>query len=131
MPGVSPEQSEKAQELVVTRDALMRAAADIGAEFVLGTDANGFHVKFGDEMTEVRRMAAVLGYSPERALQAATSRAARVIGYEDSLGTLAEGYLADFVVMRGRPWEDSAALDVANIVAVVARGRVVFGELPR
>ncbi|MFT2815513.1 amidohydrolase family protein [Leifsonia sp. A12D58] len=131
MPGVSPEQSEKAQQLVVTRDALMRAAADIGAEFVLGTDANGFHVKFGDEMAEVRRMAEVLGYSPERALQAATSRAAKVIGYEDSLGTLAPGYLADFVVMRGRPWEDAAALDVANIVAVVARGRVVFGELPR
>lgn len=129
--GVSAEQSAKAKELVVTRDALMRAAADEGADFVLGTDANGHHVAFGDQMTEIRRMAEIFGWGAERALQSATSRAAAALGRQKNLGTLAPGYLADFIVMTGRPWENIADLTVQNIVAVVSRGRVVAGTLPQ
>jgi hypothetical protein len=33
-------------------------------------------------------------------------------------------------VLRGRPWEDTGALRVENIVAVVSRGVVVQGTLP-
>jgi imidazolonepropionase-like amidohydrolase len=128
--GVSAEQSAKAGELVERRDALMRAAADAGVDFVLGTDANGHHVRFGDQMAEVRLMASIFGWTPGRALEAATTRAARAIGREPQLGRLAPGYLADFVVLRGQPWTDIAALDTANIVAVVSRGRVVEGALP-
>ncbi|MDQ1543064.1 MAG: hypothetical protein QOK08_702, partial [Actinomycetota bacterium] len=57
--GVSPEQAEKARELVGRRNGLLRAAADAGVDFVLGTDANANHVAFGDQMAEVRRMAEV------------------------------------------------------------------------
>ncbi|MCS5495676.1 amidohydrolase family protein [Cnuibacter physcomitrellae] len=127
---VSPEQSAKAAELVSRRDALMRAAADAGVDFVLGTDANGHHVDFGDQMAEVRAMAGVFGWSADRALQSATSRAAAAIGRGSSLGRLAPGYAADLVVLRGRPWDDLGALDVSRIVAVVSRGRVVAGALP-
>ena len=128
--GVSPEQSAKARELVVERDALMRAAADAGVEFVLGTDANGHHVRFGDQMEEVRQMGALFGWSASRALEAATSRAAAALGLSGRLGLLEPGLPADFVVLRGRPWEDLGALDTANIVGVVSRGRVVAGRLP-
>jgi len=108
---------------------LLRAAADAGVDFVLGTDANGSHVAFGEQMLEVRRMAEVFGWSAERALQAATSRAAAAIGRGSSLGRVQPGMLADFVVMRGRPWLDLDDLDPAGIVAVVSRGRVVAGNL--
>lgn len=126
--GADVEQAAKARALVQTRDELHRAAAELGVDFVLGTDANGFHVQFGEQMTEVREMARVFGWSAERALQAATSRAAAAIGRDD-LGRLAPGFPADFVVMRGRPWEAIDALDVGRIVAVVSRGRVVSGRL--
>lgn len=129
--GVSSEQADKAAQLVEKRDALMRAASDLGVDFVLGTDANGHHVKFGDQMAEVRLMARVFGWTPERALQAATSRASRALGLEQKLGRIAAGQLADFVVMRGRPWQNLSDLDTANIVAVVSKGEVVSGELPR
>jgi imidazolonepropionase-like amidohydrolase len=128
--GVSPEQAEKAGELVGRRDALFRAAADAGVEFVLGTDANGHHVRFGDQMEEVRLMASIFGWTPARALESATSRAARTLGASGTLGVLAPGAAADFVVLDGRPWEDIAELDVSRIVAVVSRGRVVAGALP-
>jgi imidazolonepropionase-like amidohydrolase len=127
--GVNAEQADKATQLVVKRDALLRAAADLGADFVLGTDANAHHVAFGDQMEEVRRMAGVFGWTASRALEAATSRAASAIGRAGDLGRIEAGYLADFVVLDGRPWEDIDALRVDNIVAVVSRGRVVAGSL--
>ncbi|RXZ73235.1 metal-dependent hydrolase family protein [Agromyces albus] len=128
--GVTPEQAAKASALVAERDALMRSAADAGVDFVLGTDANGHHIGFADQMAEVRAMASTLGWSAERAMQAATTRAARTIRRGDSLGRVREGFAADFVVMRGRPWRDIRELDTSGIVAVVSRGRVVAGELP-
>ena len=76
-------------------------------------------------------MARVFGWTPERALQAATSRASRALGLEQKLGRIAAGQLADFVVMRGRPWQELSDLDTANIVAVVSKGELVSGELPR
>jgi imidazolonepropionase-like amidohydrolase len=128
--GVSPEQADKAAALVVERDSRMREAAELGVDFVLGTDANGHHVDFGDQMEEVRLMAATFGWTPARALEAATSRAARAIGEEGRLGVLAPGAAADFLVMAGSPWENLAELDTSRIVAVVSRGRVVAGALP-
>ena len=127
---VTAEAMDKAARLVAVRDDLLRHAADVGVRFVLGTDANGHHVQFGDQMAEVYRMGEVLGYSPTRALVAATSDAATAIGLGESLGTLAPGHAADFLVMRGRPWEDLKDLSTDNLVAVVCRGELVYGELP-
>ncbi|WP_187977525.1 amidohydrolase family protein [Mycetocola sp. JXN-3] len=128
---VSEDQAEAAATLVHSRDAQFAVAAEAEVNFVLGTDANGFHVGFGDQLAEVRKMAEVFGWSAERALQSATSRAAAAIGRADALGRIIPGAAADFVIVRGRPWEDISDLDTARIVTVVSRGRVVSGELPR
>ncbi len=127
--GVTAEQAAKGAELVVRRDELLRQAANEGVDFVLGTDANGRHVRFGEQLDELRRMSEVLGWSAERTLQAATTRAAAAIGHPE-LGRLESGSPADFVVLRGRPWESLDSLREENIVAVVVRGRVLVGSLP-
>jgi imidazolonepropionase-like amidohydrolase len=123
--GASAEQAQKASALSEQRDAVLRAAADAGVDFVLGTDANARHVQFGDQLAEVRRMAAVFGWSAERALQAATSRAAAAIGRPD-LGRVEAGARADLVILRGKPWKNIDDLRVENIVAVFSRGVRVF-----
>jgi len=128
---VTAQAMEKAAELVAARDELFAAAARAGVRFVLGTDANGHHVRFGDQMQEVGRMTQVLGMDAETALRSATSLAARSIGLGDRVGTLAAGMGADFLVLRGRPWERIEDLRLENLVAVVSRGRVVSGALPR
>jgi len=128
---VSAEAQEKAQAVVIERNTNFAAAGRAGVRFVLGTDANGIFVKFGDQMEEVRLMAEMFGWSAERALQSATSDAADAVGLADKVGTLAAGWGADFVVLKGRPWEDITQLRTENIVAVVSRGVVVFGELPQ
>lgn len=127
--GASAEQAAKARELLERRDALLVDAARRGVDFVLGTDANGFHVRFGEQMHEVRRMAALFGWSPERALVSATSAAARAVGRGD-VGVVRPGAKADLVILRGRPWEDLDALTPGAIVAVISRGEVAAGAMP-
>jgi imidazolonepropionase-like amidohydrolase len=127
---VPAEAREKAQEVVAQRNAGFTGAGAAGIRFVLGTDANGVMVKFGDQLEEVRLMRAMFGWTAERALRAATSDAADAIGLGAKVGTLAAGFGADFVVLRGHPVSNLDDLHVDNIVAVVSRGRLVFGELP-
>lgn len=127
---VTAEAMEKAGQLVGERDALFRYAAKAGVGFVLGTDANGHHVDFGDQMAEVARMSEVFGYDATRCLRAATSSAAAAVGLAGTVGRVAAGFGADLLVIRGRPWEDLTALRTDRLVAVVSRGRVVAGELP-
>ncbi|MET0590835.1 MAG: amidohydrolase family protein [Naasia sp.] len=127
---VSLEAQEKARSVVAERDAQFTDAGRAGVRFVLGTDANGAMVRFGDQHHEIRMMAEKFAWTPDRALRAATSDAAAAVGMGSTVGTLAEGFGADFLVLRGRPWEDISDLRLENLVAVVSRGVVVSGELP-
>ena len=43
-------------------------------------------------------------------LKGATSVAAKLLRYDDELGTLESNKLADVVVLEGNPWEDLSAL---------------------
>ncbi len=127
---VSDEAQEKGRAVVEERNANFTAAAEAGVRFVLGTDANGIFVTFGDQLEELRLMQRAFGWTSERTLRAGTSDAADAIRLTGTTGRIAPGLGADFVVVRGRPWEETDQLTIENIVAVVARGVVVSGALP-
>ncbi|WP_427015986.1 amidohydrolase family protein [Pseudarthrobacter sp. P1] len=127
---ISAEAQEKAKSVVEERNKNFDGAGAAGVRFVLGTDANGFMVAFGDQMEEVRLMAAMFEWTPARALVSATSDAADAVGLGDTVGQLKAGFGADFIVIKGRPWENIADLRIENIAAVVSRGRVIAGSLP-
>ncbi|MBQ6622367.1 MAG: amidohydrolase family protein [Mogibacterium sp.] len=46
------------------------------------------------------------GYTPEEMLCQATRNSAKILGLEDRLGTIAEGKLADLVIVDGKPDEE-------------------------
>jgi imidazolonepropionase-like amidohydrolase len=125
-----PDAIEKARAVVEERDALFTDAGRAGVRFVLGTDANGRFVRFGDQLEELRMMREKFDWTSERALIAGTSDAADVVGLGSRVGTVAPGFGADFIVIAGRPWEDIDVLRPENLVAVVSRGEVVSGSLP-
>ncbi|MCR2826381.1 metal-dependent hydrolase family protein [Microbacterium sp. zg.Y909] len=127
---VSDEAAEKARAVVAERDANFAGAGAAGIRFVLGTDANGIMVRFGDQLEELRLMKRAFDWTAERALQAGTSDAADALRLTGTTGRLQPGLGADFVVVRGRPWEDIDVLTAENIVAVVARGQLVAGAIP-
>ncbi|RAJ39984.1 tryptophan 2-monooxygenase [Kitasatospora sp. SolWspMP-SS2h] len=87
------------------RQALLDAAAAVAASDVkiaFGTDAGMF--PHGENWREFPTMVST-GITPARALRAATSVAAELLGRDD-LGVLAPGRTADVVAVPGDPFED-------------------------
>jgi enamidase len=117
----------------------LREFADAGVKLVVGTDSGGpppsNSVVRDDprlqpgartlhEMDVLRRA----GLSPSAILTAATRNAAEALGIIDKVGTIADGKLADLVVLDGDFLQDFSALH--RTVAVLKGGRVVHGTLP-
>lgn len=50
------------------------------------------------------------GMAPAEAIRAATATASKVLRHEQDLGQVAEGYVADLIVVRGNPLKDVAVL---------------------
>ena len=62
------------------------------------------------------------GYSPEEALLCATRNGAEAMLMSDQIGKIKAGYLADFILVRGKPYEDIACLTAENILTAVKDG---------
>lgn len=116
------EKSKQAQE-----DALRSVgrARELGVPIAMGTDAATPYNFHGENAMELVWMAEA-GLSPMEAIVAATSTAARALGFDGWLGTLEPGKVADLVVVQGDPLENLRVLtDRRNIEAVMQSGRFV------
>jgi imidazolonepropionase-like amidohydrolase len=115
---ISAHSSAKAREIV----PMMRRSFDLalrgGVRIALGSDAGVF--PHGANAHELRAMVE-LGMTPMAAIVAATSGAADLLGLDD-VGHVAEGKLADLVVVDGDPLVD---IDVLLAPIVVVKGGVV------
>ena len=82
--------------------------------FALGTDAGvGAHGTNGHEFT---LMALWGGLTPMQSIMAGTLNAAKLLGWDDRLGTLAAGKFADVVAVPGDPLKDITAMERASFV---------------
>ncbi|MFN3218408.1 MAG: amidohydrolase family protein [Acidimicrobiales bacterium] len=63
-----------------------------------------------------------LGYSPIETLVAATRLGGELMDMGDELGVLADGYLADVLVVTGDPTEDVSVLEDADNLRVIMQG---------
>jgi hypothetical protein len=98
--------------------ALQRA----GVGILAGTGVGEPFLYTGSSLHDELELLVESGLSPAAALRAATLSAAEFMGATDSLGTVAEGKLADVVLLDADPLADIGA--VAQIRAVVAGGRL-------
>ena len=95
------------------------ALATEGLRVVFGTDAvAGAH---GQNVREAVARVEQGGQDPADLIVSMTSLAAESLGLGDEIGTLAEGYAADLVVVDGDPTLDVTAL--GNVRLVVKAGR--------
>jgi tryptophan 2-monooxygenase len=69
------------------------------------------------------------GIAPERALRAATSVAAELLGRED-IGHLAPGRCADIVAVSGNPFENIAVMEHVNFVMKAGVVQKREGDFP-
>lgn len=94
-----------------------------GVKIAMGTDAGV--MPHGTNLRELDLMCQV-GMSPMESIVATTKTAAECLGWEDRLGTLERGKLADVVVCAADPLADISSLaDVDNIKLVMQGGRVL------
>ncbi len=124
-PGIPDWIREKSKQ--VQEDALRSVgrARELGVPIAMGTDAATPYNYHGENAMELVWMAEA-GLSPMETIVAATSTAARALGFDGWLGTLEPGKVADLVVIRGNPLENLRVLtDRHNIEAVMQGGRFV------
>jgi imidazolonepropionase-like amidohydrolase len=93
-----------------------------GARIAFGTDAGVF--PHGMNARQFRIMVE-RGMTPVEALRAATSIAARAMGWGDRVGALRPGMAGDLIAVRGDPLRDVRLLE--RVEAVVLAGRLVKG----
>ncbi|HXX39350.1 MAG TPA: amidohydrolase family protein [bacterium] len=86
---------------------------------LVAAGGDGWH---GDPHSEAAGLVGA-GYTPTEALAALTTNAARLLGLEREVGSLAVGATADLVALRGDPTADIAA--IRQVAGVAQGGRLV------
>jgi imidazolonepropionase-like amidohydrolase len=96
-----------------------------GVKVVVGVDLGG--LAYPAEKN-VRELAALVeaGMTPMQAIQAVTRVNAELLGWEDRIGTVEPGKLADLVAVPGNPLDDMSVLE--RVSFVMLGGEVVKGE---
>lgn len=90
-----------------------RKAVAAGVRIGYGTDSGVY--PHGDNAKQFRYMVRY-GMTPMRAIQSATIEAARLMRWDDRVGSIAVGKMADLVIVRADPLRDIAALERIDIV---------------
>jgi imidazolonepropionase-like amidohydrolase len=93
-------------------------AIKAGVNVTAGTDYVGFPVKQG-----VRELGLLVeaGMTPMQAIQAATRVNAELLGWQDRIGTVEPGKLADIIAVPGDPLQDLALLEQVSFVMLGGR----------
>ena len=120
-------------EKALAAGAAMRNATKIAVanhvQIALGTDAGV--IPHGTNAREFGLMVEWGGLTPMAALNAGTMNAAKLLGWDARVGSLAPGKLADIVAVPGNPLAD---IHVTERVSFVMKGGVVYkgpGAEPR
>lgn len=116
--------AEKAMSLAAQHHDAFRRALRAGVRHACGTDAGTPYNPHGNAPSEIVSMVE-WGMTPLKALQAATSNAAELLGLPD-VGSVRAGMAADLVLYDEDPLEEIAAL--LRPAMVMKAGEVVAGE---
>jgi len=116
--GLKPEVLEKSRgrfkQKVESYKTLLGEGIRIGVGSDAGTPLNEHH----DFAREIELMVQEGDISPLEAIRSATQLGAVLLGWEDLIGTVEEGKLADLVVLSGNPLDDIENLRCVEMVFV-------------
>lgn len=113
----------KSQEVAERHRNSVARAHKAGVKIAMGTDAGV--MKHGTNLRELKLMCDI-GMSPMESIVATTKTAAECLRWDDQLGTVEPGKLADLVITKTNPLEDIQSLeDETNITRVMKDGTFV------
>ena len=104
------------------KKAVLQMALDAGVTICNGADSGP--LAHGDNAKEVEGLVAN-GLTPLQALRAATVNDAKMLRWEDRIGSVKAGLYADLVAVKGDPTKDISAI---RQVQLVMKGGTVYKQ---
>lgn len=123
----------KARGLLEEFESVCRVYTELrkrGLRVLVGGDYGFPWSPHGANARDLEHFVRFFGYRPEEALHAATRLGAEAMLLGERLGFIREGYLADLLVVRGRPFEDVALLQRPENLLAVMKDGVLFEHRP-
>ena len=121
--GMAEHAVRKARQVVEAQADSFRRAHKAGVKIAMGTDAGV--LPHGTNLRELGLMVDA-GMTPMEAIVATTRTAAECLGWQDRIGTVEAGKLADLVITKSDPLRDIRSLEnTDNILLMVKDGRII------
>ena len=125
--GAMPEYGvRKARDTIEIHSESIAKAYEAGVTIAMGTDAGV--MPHGTNLRELGLMCNI-GMSPMEALVATTKVAARCLGWQDRIGTVEPGKLADIVIAATDPLANIRSLEKRENIKVVMQGGKVLKDI--
>jgi imidazolonepropionase-like amidohydrolase len=132
-PGLSPEERQRRETGIgrFTRSSRQRLERAVKAGVPIAAGSDMYYRIPGKTRGQASLMMfqayAEAGMAPLEILRAATANAAELLGWQDRIGSLEAGKLADLIAVEGDPLEDIREL--TRVKFVMKGGTVVKNEL--
>ena len=128
-PAVSLEEDASPDEVIAlarkfSKPAVRTLAISRGVKISFGSGVGPF--PHGTQAAEFAYLVKY-GMSPAQAIQAATTVAAEMLGWQDRIGSLEKGKFADIIAVAGDPLSDITELE--RVKFVMKGGQVVRNDL--
>jgi imidazolonepropionase-like amidohydrolase len=119
----------KYRMIPIFQKAVQIAAATKGLKIMMGSGVDGSTYPHGTQALDFEVLVKHGGLTPARAIQAATTINAEVLGWQDRVGSIDSGKYADLVAVSGDPLADITELQ--RVKFVMKGGKVIRNEFSR
>ncbi|MBL8144451.1 MAG: amidohydrolase family protein, partial [Acidobacteria bacterium] len=113
----------------VWMDALLHFGRS-GGLITTGDDAGYIYSLYGFGMIRELELQQEAGFHPLEVLKHATVNGAKMVGLEDRLGRLRQGYIADILVVNGNPVDNLRVLNPYQFETMTYDGKPVSSYFP-
>jgi len=125
----STQEARWKQQYHIWMDAV-REFANKGGLVTTGDDAGYIYSMYGFGISRELELHEEAGFHPLEVIEHATWNGARLIGMEDRLGKVREGFIADLLVVNGNPLENLRLLNPYGTDVMLLNGKPVSNYSP-
>jgi imidazolonepropionase-like amidohydrolase len=118
----------KYRMIPIFEHAVRTAAATKGMKIMMGSGADGSTYAHGTQALDFEALVKRGGLTPARAIQAATTVNAEVLGWQDQIGSIDQGKYADLIAVAGDPLADITELQ--RVQFVMKGGKIIRNDIP-